>query len=192
MFFNQEMIEAAQARYGAPKTLRLTYPTPQKHFDFIRSTQKNDRAHDVTMYVYHDNKLAVTRKPVYPEGGYRPPSGGLNPGESLEEGAQREGCEELGIDLRMDKYLLRVKVDFVNGVDRIAWTTHLFQAKYNGAGPPQLNPQDRHEIIAAKWADEKEFFTLMRRSLLSVDSTGLLYRVHLHDYIWRQVGWGEV
>ncbi|MBU0518911.1 NUDIX hydrolase, partial [bacterium] len=135
MYFNHSMIRAAEEKYGTPKTLRLNYPTPKKHYDFIRSTQKNGRAHDVTLYLYHDNKLAVTQKPVYPEGSYRPPSGGLNPGETLEEGALREGFEELGINITLDNYLLRVRVDFVYGAKRIAWTTHLFQVKYKGAGP---------------------------------------------------------
>ncbi|MFH1734527.1 MAG: NUDIX hydrolase [bacterium] len=192
MYFNHSMIRAAEEKYGTPKTLRLNYPTPKKHYDFIRSTQKNGRAHDVTLYLYHDNKLAVTQKPVYPEGSYRPPSGGLNPGETLEEGALREGFEELGINITLDNYLLRVRVDFVYGAKRIAWTTHLFQVKYKGAGPPRLDPRDRHEISAAAWADEHDFFYRMRPGLLSVDSTGLLYRVHLHDYVWRQFGWGDV
>ena len=190
MYFSAEMVRETERRYGQPKLLRLNYPTPREHYDFIRSTQKKDRAHDVTLYLYHENRLAVTRKPMYPEGAYRPPSGGLNPGESLEEGAEREGLEELGLRIKLDRYLLRVRVDFVCGDRRIRWTTHVFRTQLAESGMARLEPQDRHEIVEAIWTTEKDFFGPMRRGLLALGSTGLLYRVHLHDYMWRVFGWG--
>ncbi len=192
MFFDQKMVEEAAARYGNPQQLRLNYPTPQEHYDFIRSTQKHGRSHDVTLYLYYRDLLAVTRKPMYPPGAYRPPSGGLHPGETLEQGAAREGWEELGVRVYLDRYLLRVRVDFVCGSERIRWTTHVFQAKLEDAGEQRLDPKDRREIVEAVWADEADFFGPMRRGLLSVGSTGLLYRVHLHDFIRRRFGWGEI
>lgn len=192
MYFSDEMVRESEAKYGLPCLSRLNYPTPKGDFDFIRSTQKNDRAHDITLYVYHNNKLAVTRKPAYPPGCFRPSSGGLNPGESLEEGALREAWEEMGIEVQLDRYLLRTRVDFVCGAERILWTSHVFQARCKGSKQPLLSPQDRHEIIDAVWADEETFFSTMRRGLLSTGSTGLLYRIHLHDRIWNLYGWGEV
>lgn len=192
MYFSTDMLQECEGKYGVPVQLRLNYQTPSKDFDFIRSTQKQGRSHDITLYVYHNNRMAVTRKPMYPKGAYRPPSGGLNPGEKLEAGAAREGWEEMGIHVLLDRYLLRVRVDFVCGRKRIKWTTHVFQARWEGSGHPRLVPQDQEEIIEAVWADEGDFFGPMRRGLLSVDSTGLLYRVHLHDALWRIYGWGEV
>ena len=194
MYFSPEMIHAAEARYGLPLQLRLNYPTPQAHFDFIRSTQRDGRLHDVTLYLYHQGRLAVTRKPPYPEGAYRPPSGGLHLGESLEEGARREAFEELGIEIKLVHYLLRVRVDFVcegprERGDRIPWTTHVFRARYADSGEPKLDPQDRHEIADAVWATEEEYFRNMRPGLLAMGSTGLLYRAHLQDFVWRNFGW---
>jgi len=165
MYFSREMIRAAEASYGSPLRLRLNYPAPQAHFDFIRSTQRDGRAHDVTLYLYHKGRLAVTRKPPYPEDAYRPPSGGLHLGESLEEGARREAFEELGIEIELMNYLLRVRVDFVCGSDRIPWTTHVFRARYSGSGEPKLDPQDRHEIADAVWATEEEVCGAMRKGL---------------------------
>ena len=189
MYFTFEMIRAAQERYGEPVLLRLNYPTPRAHFDFIRSTQRDGRAHDVTLYLYHQGRLAVTRKPPYPEGAYRPPSGGLHLGESLEEGARREAYEELGLEIELVKYLLRARVDFVCGAERIPWTTHVFRTQFSGAGEPKLDPKDRHEISDAVWATEEEYFQTMRPGLLAMGSTGLLYRSHLQDVIWKLFGW---
>lgn len=194
MYFTPSMTSQAEARYGQPVLLRLNYPTPQAHFDFIRSTQKQGRAHDVTMYLYHEGRLAVTRKPMYPAGAFRPPSGGLHPGESLEEGLAREGYEELGIAVVPEKYLLRVRLDFVCGDprgrgDRIPWTTHVFRVRALQEGEPKLNPQDTREIAEARWADETEFFGSMRQGLLEMGSTGLLYRAHLGDMVWRLWAW---
>lgn len=95
MYFSHKMIRAAEERYGIPRRLRLNYPTPQTHFDFIRSTQRDGRAHDITFYLYHRNSLAVTRKPPYPEGAYRPPSGGLHiSGEKLEKARTRSAVAD--------------------------------------------------------------------------------------------------
>lgn len=192
MYFSDEMVQESEAKYGLPRLLRLNYPTPKGDFDFIRSTQKNDRSHDITLYIYSNGKLAVTRKPAYPPGCYRPSSGGLNPGETLEEGAIREAWEEMGIEVQLDRYLLRSRVDFICGDDRIRWTSHVFQADCMVPDQSPLNPRDRHEIIDAVWADQEAFFGSMRKGLLSTGLTGLLYRVHLHDRIWRMYGWGEV
>jgi 8-oxo-dGTP pyrophosphatase MutT (NUDIX family) len=194
MYFTPDMISQAEARYGQPQTLRLNYSTPQAHFDFIRSTQKHGRAHDVTMYLYHEGRLAVTRKPMYPPGAFRPPSGGLHPGDTLEEGMAREGAEELGIAVIPEKYLLRVRVDFVCGDprirgDRIPWTTHVFRVKAPAGETPILSPQDHREIAEARWATEAEFFGTMRQGLLEMSSTGLLYRAHLGDVVWRDFEW---
>ncbi|MCX6639499.1 MAG: NUDIX hydrolase [bacterium] len=190
MYFNTLMIKECEAKYGKPILLHLSYPTPKGDFDFIGSTQKQGRAHDVTLYLYHENRLAVTRKPMYPKEAFRPPSGGLNPGESAEEGARREGWEELGVDLSLVRYLLRVQVDFAHNQDRICWTTHVFLTKCPGT--PILNPQDRHEIVEALWANEAELSGRMRQGLIEAGTTGLLYRAHLHDVVWRQYGWGEL
>ena len=192
MYVQQDQVASCERKYGQPKILRLNYPTPQKHYDFIHSTQKYGRSHDITLYVYHNNRLAVTRKPMYPANSYRPPSGGMNPGETFEEGAVREGMEELGIEVLLDRYLLRVLVDFVCGVHRIHWTTHVFQAVLKDPRYPQLAPTDQYEIVEAVWAGQADFFGPMRQGLLSLGSTGLLYRVHLHDYLWQLYGWGKV
>ncbi|MFH1447146.1 MAG: NUDIX hydrolase [Chloroflexota bacterium] len=190
MYFTETMVWQAEKCFGVPKTIRLNYPTPQVNFDFIRSTQKNDRAHDITLYFYHDQRLAVTRKPMYPKGAYRPSSGGLNPGETLEQAAAREGWEEMGVTVTIRDYLLRARVDFIFRDDRIRWTTHVFRVVWEGTGEPTLKPQDTREICEAVWATEAEFLGPMQHALLSTDSTGLLYRTHLHDYIWRTFGWG--
>jgi ADP-ribose pyrophosphatase YjhB (NUDIX family) len=192
MYVKADQVTLCEERYGKPKVLRLNYPTPREHYDFIRSTQKNGRSHDITLYVYHNNRLAVIRKPMYPPKTYRPPSGGMNPGESFEEGALREGVEELGIEVILERYLLRVLVDFVCEDQRINWISHVFQADLKDTRNNELEPTDRHEIVEAIWVEETDFFRSMRQGQLALGSTGLLYRVHLHDYLWRLYGWGRI
>jgi len=55
MYFSAEMIRAAETRYGSPRRLRLKYPTPQAHFDFIRPTQRDGRVHDVRPFALNEN-----------------------------------------------------------------------------------------------------------------------------------------
>ncbi len=60
MYFSPEMIRTAEARYGSPRLLRLNYPTPQAHFDFIRSTQRDGRAHDVSPFTFNENTKNIS------------------------------------------------------------------------------------------------------------------------------------
>jgi 8-oxo-dGTP pyrophosphatase MutT (NUDIX family) len=187
LFFDSNMIHQCEEKFGMPHLLRLNYPTPQKQLDFIRSTQKNDRAHDVTLLLKREGLWAVTRKPQYPATAYRTPSGGVHPGETVEEGSEREGMEELGIPIRLKRYLLRVRVDFVGENDRIRWTTHVFLVDTPLPGLPKLDPQDRHEIAEAKWATDSEVRTTMRQGLIAAGTSGLLYRAHLQDVVGREL-----
>ncbi|RJP77704.1 MAG: NUDIX hydrolase [Candidatus Zixiibacteriota bacterium] len=190
MYFTQDMVQQAEERYGTPEIITLNYAIPRPEYEFLRATQKHRRSHDVTLYLYHEGQLAVMRKPVYPEGAFRPPSGGLKPGESVEEATAREATEELGVPLLLDRYLVRVRVNFICGAEAVFWTSHVFRAALREPGLPSLEPQDHEEIAEARWVTEEEFFGPVRQALLRMGSMGILYRAHLHDYVWRRFGWG--
>ncbi|MBI3872030.1 MAG: NUDIX hydrolase [candidate division Zixibacteria bacterium] len=178
-FISPDDVAAWEERYGAPKRWTHNQPVTPEDYAGIKASQKRGRAHDVTMYIEGDGRIAVIAKPFYPPGMYRPPSGGLDPGEPLEDGATREAYEETGLRVRLESYILRADVVFADGDNTIAWTTHIFTASTDNR---LITPIDRKEIREARWADPAEFARfgeLMRQS----PRGGLRYRATLHERV---------
>lgn len=186
MYVGPELIAEAERRWGVPATREFRVPTPAGEIAFIRGTQKRGRAHDVTLLIRDGERIAVIAKHLYPAGLFRLPSGGVNPGETLEEGALREGREETGLDLEVTTYLLRASVRFEapDPSDSIDWTTHVFDAAVRGG---ELAPEDIGEIREAAWITRIELLGPIRETLGERPESGLQYRRKLHDAVFREL-----
>ena len=180
MYITPDMIRAVERRYGSPVEIVRSYEMTSLEFDTVRRSQKNGRAHDVTLFIIHENKIVVIKKPMYPPGAYRAPSGGITPGETFEAGSLREAYEETGLLVAMDKYLLRARVAFTCLGEGIDWTTHVLSATPAGG---TLQPIDTHEIVEAKYASVEDLRGKIRNALLESGSTGLRYRAELCDLV---------
>jgi 8-oxo-dGTP pyrophosphatase MutT (NUDIX family) len=120
----------------------------------------------------------VIRKPFFPEGVFRAPSGAANKGESLEHGALRESKEETGLDVRLDRYVARISATFLSDGGSIDWTSHVLEAT-QVAG--ELHPIDTVEIAEARWATLAELQGPIRQALLDTGWGLFRYRVALTD-----------
>jgi len=169
-----------EARYGKPAEERVAYEMGPREWEILKRSQVHGRAHDVTMFVIRDGRLAAIAKHPYPAGIYRAPSGGVLPGETMEEGIAREMMEETGLGLRLQRYLLRVQAAFSRGEETVQWTTHVFTAE---ALPGEMSPLDLEEIREARWVPLAELAGPIRRSLMASGSAGLRYRAWLHDRV---------
>jgi 8-oxo-dGTP pyrophosphatase MutT (NUDIX family) len=178
------MILELEERYGKPEELSLAYEMNEREFEIVRGSQKHGRAHDVTLFIIKDGSIVVIKKPMYPPGAYRAPSGGVDPGEPFEEGAIREAHEETGFVISLEEYILRVRVRFSNGDRSIDWTSHVFTS-HPVAG--KLEPIDTHEIAEARFATVNELMGSIRQALLASGSTGLRYRSDLNDTVMRRL-----
>src|SRR5665648_166850 len=123
------------------------------------------------------------------------PSGGVEPGESFEEGARREALEETGLAVCLERYLIRVEATFVppagwpigdlppglfepdNG--NIRWWTHIVAARV--VGEPALGPRDTREIAEARWMTLDELQGPVRERLVASGRALFAYRVALTD-----------
>lgn len=184
MFVTEEMIQGMVERFGSPHRESYRFEVTPQEFQRIRSSQKNGRNHDVTLYVEKDDKLIVIAKPFYPKGIFRAPSGGLNPGESFDDGIRREMGEELGCEIELEHFVLRTSVEFVNNGDNIHWRSFVFLARYVRG---DFNYTDHHEIREVKqvdWEDFKDFSRWMRQTEIG----GLHYRAALHDTVLKLLG----
>ncbi len=179
MYFTPRMIQLVADRYGYPPVINMDAPVDQDEYDFIRSTQTFGRCHDVTLYIFKDNKLIVNAKHHYPKGLYRAPSGGLKPGEDFLDGVNREAYEETGCKIDLKRYILQINVSFSYGKRYIPWKTHVFTAKYASG---KIKPTDIREIREARLAELAEFDEY-KKIIATLDSGGLHYRARLHDEV---------
>lgn len=177
MYFTDLMIRDAESRYGVPTTYKVSFDASERDIGIIRGSQKHGRKHDITLAIFGTPGVIVIAKPWYPRGLYRLPSGGLDPGESLEDGSAREAWEETGVQIELVRYHLRVDVDFVGETTTIPWTTHLFSARHVSG---EVVPNDLEEIREAKWCDLTELLA-HREAMLKPKVSGLHYRAALQD-----------
>ena len=173
------MIARMADRYGRPHAREFHFEVPQREIERIRSSQKNGRNHDVTLYIRKDGQIVVIAKHFYPPGMYRAPSGGLHPGEDLETGIAREVREETGCSINLDRFLLQTAVRFSNEHDSVFWRSFVFLADYQSGDFQQTDKHEIREVRLADWSEFESFGRIMR----SLDIGGLHYRAALHEAV---------
>lgn len=184
MYISAETIHELEQKFGKPREVSLAYEMTESELDAVRRSQKHGRAHDVTLFIFIEGELVVIRKPMYPPGAYRAPSGGIEPGEPFEQGAVREAYEETGLVVSLCGYILRARVKFSQGDKSIDWTSHVFLASRIGGA---LAPVDTDEIVEARLVAIHELMGPVRRALLASSSTGLRYRSDLNDMVIKEL-----
>ena len=189
MYITQEMLNQLEEKYGVPRILRTAYTMNQQGFDLLKWSMRHGRAHDATLFISKGDKIAVIRKPSYPLDVYRPPSGGVERGEDFETGARREAYEETGLEIQLQRYLLKVYVDFSFEEEKVSWTSHVFAAQAIGG---RLQPVDTKEIAGARWATFDELNTNLLKALQESESAGLRYRAELQAATLQQYREDEV
>lgn len=175
MSFIKPQEEEMVRRYGRPDYLTTTQKMASRELEIVRSSMKDGRAHDITLYIRKDGGFIFIAKPPYPSGLFRAPSGGILPDENFETGARREALEETGLEIELEKYILKIDVRFQSGEYYIDWTSHIFEAYYVDG---DIAPKDTREIREARLVMPDEipgFVELMSKSGLG----GLVYRAYL-------------
>ena len=175
---DDSVLAPVRARYGEPRVLRLEQPVGRAELDLVVASGRYGRRHDITFLAFNGARLALIRKPQFAAGVWRPPSGGIKPGESLEAGTQREALEEIGATITLTRYLLRTEVRFTCDGEAIDWRTHVFSATTDA---DELVPQDLVEIAAARWGTLEELAGPIREAALATGRGLWRYRVSLHD-----------
>ncbi|HEM62423.1 MAG TPA: NUDIX hydrolase [Chloroflexi bacterium] len=178
MYVDASLVEEAERKLGSPQVVHLEHEIGPAELAFVRATQKHGRAHDITLFIFNGDRLALIRKPMFRRPIFRAPSGGLEPGESFDEGARREALEETGLEIELEEYLLRAHVRFTDGEDYLDWTSHVFKARAVGG---ELSPLDTSEIAETVYGSLEELQGPIRQALLDSGRGLLAYRVALTD-----------
>jgi ADP-ribose pyrophosphatase YjhB (NUDIX family) len=143
------------------------------------ATYNPARTHDVTLFILDvEHRLALIRKPHFAAGVWRPPGGGIKPGEDVVAGAVREALEETGLRVELDRYLVATNAVFRSAGRELRWRTHVLSARTDD---DVLAPSDPVEIAAARWGTLEELAGPLRERLLETGRAFWRYRVALHD-----------
>lgn len=169
-----------ESAYGTPERTDFTIPLGEAEFATLLASTRQVRFQDATMLIFNPKgQLACIRKHGYPEGIFRPPSGLVNKGESIEQAAHREALEETGLEIELERYLLRASVYFRSDQSSLLWTTHVFRTRLVSG---ILQTQDPLEIAEVDWLDLQQLRALSPR-MASSGRGGLLYRAQLMDVL---------
>jgi ADP-ribose pyrophosphatase YjhB (NUDIX family) len=177
MHVDEAALAPVRERFGAPVV--LPWEGEISDAEWALATYNPARVHDVTLFVLDPSaRLALIRKPHFAEGVWRPPGGGIKPGEDVVAGAVREALEETGLRVELERYLVATEATFRNAGRELRWRTHVFLARTDDE---QLAPADSGEIAAARWGTLDELRGPLRERLLATGRAFWRYRVALHD-----------
>jgi ADP-ribose pyrophosphatase YjhB (NUDIX family) len=164
-------------RYGEPRL--LAWEGEISDAEWGVATYNPTRFHDVTLFILDPGeRLALIRKPHFALDVWRPPGGGVKPGEDVTEAAVREALEETGLHVELERYLVEADARFRNGGRELPWTTHVVLARTADTEPA---PNDPGEIAEARWGTLDELAGPLREILLATGRAFWRYRVALHD-----------
>lgn len=177
MHVDELALAPLRERFGEPIVLRWEGEISEAEWRL--ATYNPARTHDVTLFVLDPRKrLALIRKPHFAEGIWRPPGGGIKPGEDAAAGAVREALEETGLRIELRRYLVATDAVFHHGDAELRWQTHVLLAE---TSDEELRPADASEIAAARWGTLEELAGPLRERLLATGRAFWRYRVALHD-----------
>jgi len=164
-------------RFGTPAELPWEGAITKGEWDV--ATYNPQRTHDVTLFILDPRRrIALIRKPQFEDGVWRPPGGGIQPGEDFVAGAMREALEETGLRVELRRYLVASSAVFRFDGRELHWHTHVFHAETEDE---DLAPRDTVEIAGARWGTLDELAGPLRERLLATGHAFWHYRVALHD-----------
>jgi len=176
MHVSEQILAEARARYGEP--LRMRWEGEISAPEHALATYNPVRTHDVTLFILNGDRLALIRKPMFEDGIWRPPGGGIKPGEDVGAGAEREALEETGLRVTVLRYLVDAAALFRHPPHELEWRTHVFLATTDD---DDVAPRDEEEIAGARWGTLDELAGPLRERLLATGRAFWRYRVALHD-----------
>lgn len=176
MHVDEALLAPLRERFGEPAPMAWSGEiTPAEH---ALATYNPERTHDVTLFITNGERIALIRKPQFDEGVWRPPGGGIKPGEEPVAAMEREALEETGLHVEVRRYLLLAEALFLHPGGELAWRTHVFHAVTED---DEVAPLDLDEIEAARWGTLDELAGPLRARLLETGRAFWRYRVALHD-----------
>ncbi len=175
MHLTDEVLAPLRERFGEPAQMEWVGDVTEAEWGV--ATYNPLRTHDITLFIVRGDGLALIRKHLFPPDVWRPPGGGVKPGEDFVEAVTREALEETGLRIELQRYLVEARATFVYE-GTLDWRTHVFHATTEDEA---LHVYDTDEIAEARWGTLGELAGPLRERLLATDRAFWRYRVALHD-----------
>ena len=177
MHVDERVLAQVRELLGEPAVLR--WDGEISDLEWSIATHNPTRTHDVTLFILDPaRRIALIRKPQFAADVWRPPGGGVKPGEGVAAGAVREALKETGLHVELRRYLVATDATFRNDGRALPWRTHVFLAETDDT---EIVPGDPGEIAEARWGTLEELAGRLRERLLAEDRELWRYRVALHD-----------
>jgi ADP-ribose pyrophosphatase YjhB (NUDIX family) len=199
MHLTEEVLTPVRARYGAPRILEWEGEISDREYGI--ATYSPLRTHDVTLFILNgqdlvargravpghaaEQRIALIRKHLFPPDVWRPPGGGVKEGEGFVEAVVREGYEETGLRVELQRYLVEARARFSSKGRLLDWRTHVLLATTTDEA---IAPRDLDEIAEARWGTLAELAGPLRERLLATGRAFWRYRVALHDAALAAIG----
>ena len=159
-------IASLAGRWGTP--LRVLAELDDVSFDPVHDLT---RTGEVLMAVRRPNgRLLLSIKTFYPRTGWRLPTGGIHPGESIARALEREMHEETGLQHDVPRFLAAIQYR-ERGARRAAFHTFCFLLAETGG---TLAVADESEQIEAFREIEPEELLTVAATLEAIDPAGEL------------------
>jgi ADP-ribose pyrophosphatase YjhB (NUDIX family) len=177
MHVGESVLEPVRAAFGDPVVMPWDGEISDREWGV--ATYNPVRTHDVTLFILDPaRRIALIRKPHFAVDVWRPPGGGIKPGEDFAAGAIREALEETGLRVELQRYLVVTDAVFHNAGRELPWHTHILLATTEDEA---IAPADDEEIAEARWGTLDELAGPLRTRLLAENRAFWRYRVALHD-----------
>lgn len=119
---------------GSPELKDVTLNfNNRKFFSDFKEKIRTDRHGEVVFAVQRKNgKFIVIRTGFYPKGVYRVPTGGIGIGEDVTDALYREINEELGLEVKLKKFLGMVRYNITLGNESLKFYSFVFHMEEVG------------------------------------------------------------
>ncbi len=140
---DKAQIEKLIRRYGPIEREHHDLAFTAQSMEWWGGVQAKSRTGEVILALRRPgDRVLLHTKPFYPAGVYRLPSGGIKPGEKIEKAVRREGYEEVGLDVRIERFLGVITYTFRHGDEVIPFTSYVFLVASDDAGEPHVTDTD--------------------------------------------------
>lgn len=141
----EKQVTKLSRKYGPSEREHHSLQVSAESMEWWRSLQAKGRRGEVILALQRPGgRVLLHTKTFYPSGVYRLTSGGVKPGEKIGKAARREGYEELGLKVRIERFLGVITYTIQHDDEAIPFASYAFVV--SGDGEP--HPTDPDEPIS--------------------------------------------
>jgi ADP-ribose pyrophosphatase YjhB (NUDIX family) len=146
VLINEKEIADLARQYGPLERRHYILEVGERVFTHWRE-ERGDCRGEVALFILRPSgNMVLHTKDFYPEGIYRVPTGGIEPGEAVVTAVHREAREETGLTVAIERCLGVLEYEFRYRRETLPFVSYVFLLREHSG---QLCPQDEGERITS-------------------------------------------